>query len=88
MYGLYNIQDGYRCDTAGLNHWLTDSVLIEQWSVPVWHGDILIRLKQRHGKRERGVMMHVLKLHQCATEPLNYMILLHMKFLDQVVTRS
>jgi len=45
MYGLYNIQDGNSCDTAGLNHWLSDWELTEQWSVPVWHGDILIRLK-------------------------------------------
>jgi hypothetical protein len=41
MYGLYNIQDGNSCDTAGLSA----SVLTEQWSVVVWHGDILIRLK-------------------------------------------
>jgi len=41
MYGLYNIQDGNSCDTAGLSDW----VLTEQWSVPVWHGDILIMLK-------------------------------------------
>jgi hypothetical protein len=70
---------------------MPDSCLIGQWSVPIWYGDILMVGSSIvwHRECKCATVMHVLKLHQCATEPLNSMILLlHMKFLDQVVTSS